>query len=148
MDPYKTPEAPIISHPTGTRSVGWKIYFFVITLVSLLGSLSFLLDANAGPVEYVSLVAVMVATAGLYGYAFSKPVYKPSFWWKFLVVYLGFNVAYYFATDIDLRMGMTDEEMIISNIIGLIVTFPAYYALYAYSKADGLAWRVTETDEP
>ena len=147
-NPYNSPTSDLhtSAEPTPKRSMGWKIYFFIITLVAILGSISFLTAPNAGIAELLSIVFTVIATAGLFGFVFLKRVYKASFWRGFLFVYLAFSVLYYFITNIDLKVGMTDLEFYVSTVIGILVSLPAYFALYQYGNPNKAPW--TATDAP
>lgn len=142
-NPYKSPSSDVVLNENFKRSIFLKIYFFFITIISAFGVISFILDQNAGAIEYVSLVIWLIATAGLFGFAFLKPIYKPSFWLQFLITHIIFSVAYYFITDIDLRMGMDNTDFYISAAIGWLISIPAYYGLFAFSKPTDPAWKNT-----
>lgn len=139
-NPYQTPESNIANESEFKRSIWWKIYFFFITILSAIGMVSFFADPGVGVSEFISLVIWLVATTGLFGFVFLKPIYKPSFWLQVLIAYVIFSFAYYFITNVDLRMGMSDTELYISNAIGWLFSLPAYYGLYAYSKPSNPAW--------
>ena len=140
---YKTPESDIVNEDNSRfkRSVWWKIYFFFITIMSAFGMFSFLLMPESGISEYISLALWLVATIGLFGFVFLKPIYKPEFWLQALIAYITFNIVYYFITNIDLRMGMNDIEFYMSSAIGWLLSIPAYYGLYAFSKPSNPAWK-------
>lgn len=140
-NPYQAPESDLETQREFNRSVWWKIYFFLITLVSAIGMFSFLVNPKAGFSEYISMVIWLVATLGLFGFVFLKPIYTPTFWLLVVIAYICFNVLYYFITEIDLRMGMTDSEFYISSAIGWLLSIPAYYGLYKYSKPGSPPWQ-------
>ncbi len=140
-NPYRTPNSDVAIEGVFKRSIWWKIYFFFITIISTFGMISFLFHPHAGFVEVASLVIWLVATVGLFGFTFLKPIYKPNFWLQVLIAYLIFSIAYYFITDIDLRMGMSNAEFYISAAVGWLLSIPAYYALYALSKPTNPAWK-------
>ncbi len=139
--PYQTPESNVEIDGVFKRSIWWKIYFFLITIMSAFGLITYLDDPNAGLAEYITLFLWLVATIGLFGFVFLKAIYKPKFWLYILAIYLLFSVAYYFITGVDLRMGMSDSEFYISTAIGVFLSLPGYYALYSYSKSDNPAWK-------
>jgi hypothetical protein len=47
---------------------------------------------------------------------------------------------YYFITNIDLKMGMSDTGFYINIIVGYFLALPGYYAFYAYGKSDRQPW--------
>jgi hypothetical protein len=140
-NPYQTPASNVGPEVKFKRSIWWKIYFFFITILSAFGIVSFLVAPGAGITEYISLVLWLIATIGLFGFVFLKPIYNPKFWLQVLIVYVVFSFAYYFITDVDLRMGMNDTEFYISIVIGWLLSLPAYYGLYAFSKPTNPTWK-------
>lgn len=140
-NPYQTPESNLGQDNQLKRSVWWKIYFFFITILSVIGMISLLVKPAAGIAEYTSLLTWTMATIGLFGFVFLKPIYKPQFWLITLIVYLAYDVIYYFITNIDLRMGLSDLEFYISTAIGVLLSLPTYYALYSFSKPDNRVWQ-------
>lgn len=141
VNPYKSPAADVSTEETFKRSVWWKIYFFLITILSAFGMLTFFLDPNAGVSEYISLALWLIATVGLFSFTFLKPIFKPNIWLNVLIAYLGYNIAYYFITDIDLRYGMSNTEYYITIAVGWLMAAPAYYALFALSKSSNPVWQ-------
>jgi len=123
------------------RSIWWKIYFFILTFLSVIGTLSILPAPKAGIAEYISLLLLIIATTGLYGFVFVKPIYKQQFWFKLFITYVLYTITYNFITDVDLRMGMNDMEYYITTAIGFLISLPAYIGLYAYSKSNNIAWK-------
>ena len=81
---------------------------------------------------------------GLYGYSFQKKIFRPSVWLPVLIVTVLFGVLYESVTSIDTRFGMGEMEYYLSTAIGWIVSLPALYALYAYSKPTDPAWKSAE----
>lgn len=140
-NPYKTPSSDVTVDETFKRSIWWKIYFFFITIISAFGMISFFMNPEAGVSEYISLILWLIATVGLFGFTFLRPIYKPIFWLQVLIAYLIFSIAYYFITDIDLRMGMSNTEFYISVAVGWLLSIPAYYGLFAFSKPTDPAWK-------
>jgi hypothetical protein len=133
-NPYQTPESNLETQDDFKRSIWWKIYFFFITILSVLGFTSLLVDPGAGMAEILLILLWVVATTGLFGFVFLKPIYKPRFWLNFLIAYIAFSVIYYFVTNIDMRQGMSDGMFYGSTIFGWLISLPGYFALYAYSK--------------
>jgi hypothetical protein len=138
--PDQTPSSDLEHKCKFKRSVWWKIYFFIFTFLAAIGLASVLTAPNAGASEYVGLVISLVFTVGLFGFVFLKPIHKPNFWLQVLIVDVVFSVIYYFITDVDLRMGMSDMVFYVSHAIGLVISFPGYYGLYAFSKSNNPIW--------
>jgi hypothetical protein len=142
-NPYKTPASNIETDQTNKRSIWWKIYFFFITLLSLLSFAGIFFMEGVGITEYVSVVIWLVATIGLFGFVFLKKIITPGFWLIFFIGYLTFSIAYYFITNIDLSAGISQTEFIISNLISWLLSLPAIVALYTYSKPSCRPWSGT-----
>jgi len=140
-NPYKTPKSNVTIDEIYKRPIWWKIYFFFITMISAIGMISFLFEPQAGISEYINLILWLTATAGLFGFTFIKPIYKPIFWLQFSTAYLIYSFAYFFITDIDLRMGMSDIEFYTTSAVGLLLSIPTYYGLFAFSRSTDPAWK-------
>ena len=138
---YQKPESDVQNETEFKRSIWWKIYFFFLTILSAFGMVSFLNAPGAGISEYISLILWVFATIGLFGFVFVKPIYKPEFWLQVFIAYVVFGFIYYFITDVDLTMGMSDTMLYISNSISLLISLPGYYGLYKFSKPNYPAWK-------
>jgi hypothetical protein len=139
-NPYQAPKSDIDNGEVKTRSVFWKIYFFIITILSFLGMMSFLLSNGAGLIDYAEFVLLIIASAGLYGFAFCKKILTPGFWIPFLVFYLISGIFYEPLSSVNMRQGMTDSAYYISVAIGYILSLPGYYGLYKYGKKNEQPW--------
>lgn len=142
-NPYQAPKSDIDNGELQTRSVFWKIYFFIITILSFIGMVSFLLSSGAGIIDYAEFVLLIIATAGLYGFVFTKKVLSPGFWVPFLVFYLIAGIAYEPLSSVNMREGMSDNVYYISVAIGYIFSLPGYYALYKYGQKSEQPWTNT-----
>ena len=128
--------------PTLERSVMWKIYFVIITLLSLAGFGSSYFTPNAGIAEIVSAILFVAATVGLFGYAFSKKMLNGRIWLVVLAVYLPWTGLYPFVTNVDLTAGgvLTDTMFWISQAVGWVIAFPTFLALYLYGRSAYPLW--------
>jgi hypothetical protein len=139
-NPYQPPKSDIDNGEIQKRSIFWKVYFFIITILSFIGMLSFLLSSGSGIVDYAQLILLIIATAGLYGFAFDKKILSPSFWIPFLVFYFIAGIAYEPLSSVNMRHGLSDSEYYFSIAIGYILSFPSYYALYRYGNKHERPW--------
>lgn len=139
-NPYETPKSDIDTGEIGNRSIWWKIYFFAITILSFTGMYSLLNSAGAGIVDYAELLLLVIATAGLFGFVFSKRILTASFWIPFLVFYIITGLVYEPLSSVDMRAGMSDIAFHISTAIGYLLSLPGYYALYKYGKKNEPPW--------
>ena len=139
-NPYQSPSAEVGVAATLRRSVGWKIYFFAISLIAFYGTFIYLSSEGAGFAEYLSLILLLIASVGLFGFCFLKKFLFPRFWLVFLVIYFVYGFVYIFITKVDVRLGMSDVMFYASFVFGLVVSMPGYYALYAYGNSDNPIW--------
>lgn len=139
-NPYESPKSDVATEANFKRSIWWKIYFFIFTILGFIGSISFLLEEQAGIVEYLQLFLFILSTIGLFGFTFLKKIFIPVVWLWVLVVSLLFGVFYEQLTSIDLRQGMTDMEFYVTMAIGWLISIPGYIALYLYSKSNKHPW--------
>ena len=139
-DPYQVPESRLESPENFNRSLGWKVYFFVITGLSAIMIIVALADPAAGLPEYGLTAVTIAGTVGLFGFVFVKPIFHPAIWMVTLIGYVLFGVSYYFIANIDLRGDMSDIEYILNIVIGWVISIPALYGLFLYSKRDDPAW--------
>jgi len=123
------------------RSIWWKIYFFILAGLSLMGSVDMLSDEAAGIAEAISIPMIVIGTIGLYGYVFSKKIYLRTFWFYFFPVYLTTSIAYHFITKIDLSSGMTSHQYTIILIVSWIISLPGYIGVFLYALPSNKLWR-------
>jgi len=140
---------PIITNIKIERSIFWKIYFFIITGLILLGFLSWIGDEKFGIAEIVTILTSSIGTIGLYGFVFSKRIFKQSFWLYFLAVYLISDVAYFFITEIEIvseipEISPAENKIVgmLTIIIGFILSMPSYVGLLLYGLPSNKLWDV------
>lgn len=139
-NPYGPPTAELTEDIVLKRSVWWKIYFFILTVLSAIGMVSYIGAEGSGLAEYVSLLSLIVATIGLFGFCFLKKILFPKFWMIFFPAYFLYGIAYLFISDIDVKMGMSDNEFYISLVVGYLISLPGYYALFSYGQDKNPIW--------
>lgn len=138
---YKSPESNL-DNGGGVfkRSVWWKVYFYIITLLSLIGMISYLVSDGAGFIDYIEAMILLGSTTGLFGFVFNKKILFPGFWLPMLIVELLSGFAYEFLSNVDMRQGMPDFEYYIAYAVGIVFSLPGYWALYSYGKAKNQPW--------
>ncbi len=123
----------------------WKIYFWftvAITGLAVIAEISY-------PSESFGLLlfdAMLLAgiCVGIYAFLFRKTILSPQFWKYFLwfnVAYSIIYLVYVFAPDAPYVeylsfLAYSDEDQEISAFTGLLISIPAYYALYKLSKGE------------
>ena len=110
--------------------MGWKIYFVVLIIIFVLsrgGVFSGDLDLFA----YIYSPLAIVSLAGLYGYAFKKPVFRSDFWkmWLPIVVLLDFLAVFLLINSISLI-----------RLVTYGINLPSYVALYLYAFRSKDLW--------
>jgi hypothetical protein len=140
-DPYSPPAAGLTEEIPLQRSVMWKIYFLLITFMTVIGLFIFHLDEKAGVSEVITTILFIPSTIGLFGYVFSKKILNHRIWQVNFIVYLFWGIAYYYVTDIDLAQGMERTEYLVSQSVGWAISLPAYFALFQYARPSNPLWR-------
>ena len=141
-NPYQSPESDI-EQPTTQfkRSIWWKIYFYFVTILSILGLTLMMFDPGVGLAAYLSVISFLLTTTGLFGFVFLKPIASAKIWLYILIATFAYTFIYYGITHTDLKVGMSNMKFYISQIVGFAFMLPNYYALYAISKADHPLWQ-------
>jgi len=141
--PSNSPAPDVTVETSLERSVWWKIYFFIIIILSGSEMLFYISSEGTGIAEYINLVFLVAATIGLFGFTFLKRILFPKFWLIFLVVYVVFGFVYLFITNVDLKMGMSDGLFYGTIAFEVLISLPGYYALYVYGKNNNPIWKGT-----
>jgi len=139
-NPYETPKSEVQSKNFQKRSIWWKIFFFIITLLSFTGMATFLVAEGVGIVDYVEFLLLIIATTGFFGFVFNKKILFPKFWFGFLIFYLISGFFYDSLSGVDMRDGMSDNMYYISLAVGYIISIPGYCALFLYSRESHQIW--------
>jgi hypothetical protein len=139
-NPYETPKSEVDTPVFGKRSIFWKIYFVIITLLTVAGySMMFALP-GFGWAEIFSMVVSVIFTVGFFGYVFNKKIISNNFWLITLIISIIWSVLYYFVSGVDLSMGLDQQSLIIEQLIGWIISLPAYIGLFLYSRPKHPVW--------
>ena len=142
MEPPPLPDIKI------QRSIFWKIYFLIFTGLMLFGFMEMVSLENFGIAEIISMLACSIGIIGLYGYVFSKRLFKRSFWLYFLAVFIIFNIAYFFITEAvifpeieELSPAENKFVILITIIFTFVISFPAYVGLLLYGIPSNKLWK-------
>ena len=142
MEPPPLPDIKI------QRSIFWKIYFFIITALTLFGFMEMVGYEGFGAAEIISILTSAVGIIGLYGYVFSKRIFKRSFWLYFLAVFILFSIAYFFITDAvifpeieELSPAENKIVILITIIFTFVISLPAYVGLLLYGIPSNKLWK-------
>ena len=131
------------------RSILWKIYFCFILCLDVLGVCLSFSEENFGVYEIVQIPNTLIAAIGLFGYAFSRRLYKQTFWFCFFWFSLFFDLAAPFLSEIEAFVNdpsLSDTENIILNSLGVGVTvlliLPSYVGLLLYGLPSNKLWEI------
>ncbi len=138
--PYQTPSADLQVDGPIKRSLLWKIYWVVMTLLGLASAPFMLTSEGSGWPEILSLVSFVIGTIGLFGYVFSKAIWNRTFWLVVAILSPIWGGLYFFVTQIDQSAGLSPQEVLIVNITGWIVSIPAYLGLLLYGLPGNRLW--------
>ena len=130
------------------RSIFWKIYFWLIVCVSVWGLNYTLSHENSGLIEIIDIPMTLIATIGLFGYVFSKRIYKQSFWIYFFGIYLAFCLVHPFLSEIefvpdDPELSATENKFIniFALVFGILFSLPSYIGLLLYGLPSNKLWK-------
>ena len=139
---------PIITDIKIQRSIFWKINFFIITALTQFGVMEMVSYEGFGVAEIISILTSAIGIIGLYGYVFSKRIFKRSFWLYFLAIYIIFDIAYFFITDAVIFPEMEDLSpaenkflTLFAIIVGSVISFPSYDGLLLYGLPSNKLWK-------
>jgi len=135
------------------RSIFWKIYFWLIICVSVWGLNYTLSHENSGLIEIIDIPMTLIATIGLFGYVFSKRIYKQSFWICFFWILLAYSLVSPFLSEIefsppdDPELSAAENKFI--NTFSMIFSFaliiplflPWFIGLLLYALPSNKLWK-------
>ena len=120
------------------RSIFWKIYFVLFICLIVWATNESLIDENSGLIEIIEIPMLLIAPIGLFGYVFSKRIYKQWFWICFFGVYSSYSFFSFFkANEVNLYPLFT-------VIFAITLTLPAYIALLLYALPSNKLWKKIE----
>ena len=135
------------------RSIFWKIYFVLLICLIVWGTNESLIDENSGLIEIIEIPMVLIATIGLFGYVFSKRIYKQSFWICFFWILLAYSLVSPFLSEIEFSPPDDPElsaaENKFSNTFSMIFSFaliiplflPWFIGLLLYALPSNKLWK-------
>jgi len=135
------------------RSIFWKIYFWLIVCVSIWGLNYTLSHENSGLIEIIDIPMTLIATIGLFGYIFSKRIYKQSFWICFFWILLAYSSVSPFLSEIEFSPPDDPElsapenkfinnlSMIFSFALIIPLCLPWFIGLLLYALPSNKLWK-------
>ena len=135
------------------RSIFWKIYFVLLICLIVWGTNESLIDENSGLIEIIEIPMLLIATIGLFGYVFSKRIYKQSFWICFFWIFLAYSLVSPFLSEIefsppdDPELSAAENKFI--NTFSMIFSFaliiplflPWFIGLLLYALPSNKLWK-------
>ena len=135
------------------RSIFWKIYFVLLICLIVWGTNESLIDENSGLIEIIEIPMVLIATIGLFGYVFSKRIYKQSFWICFFWILLAYSLVSPFLSEIEFSPPDDPElsaaenkfintfSMIFSFVLIIPLFLPWFIGLLLYALPSNKLWK-------
>ncbi len=129
----------------------WKIYFWIITILILIGVFSGELTVSYNAFDWVGIVLSIPSLVGLFAFVYKKPIstgqlWKVIFW---LTIVLDAYYLFYASTPVKdiipifLRPSATSSNAI-EALIGVVLELPILYALY--QLAHNPQWHLKKED--
>jgi len=124
------------------RSIFWKIYFCFIVFLTVMVVYNCLIDENLRLMEIIDTAMTLPATIGLFGYVFSKRIYKQWFW----ICFFGVYSSYSFIVEVKhlLYALEVSQFQLFTVIFAITLTLPAYIALLLYALPSNKLWKKIE----
>jgi len=137
--------------------MGWKIYFWFITLIMfaitgllLADSLGILSSDGGEPifdeiwtwVDSLSILIAWIGLVGLFGFAFEKIIGEQVFWQRWFIFDLIFYVAY---TVYEYTPEVFTVEELWVDLAAYSIDVPYYIALYLYGYKSDTLWNPRPT---
>ena len=130
------------------RSIFWKIYFCFIVYICVWATNENLKDENFGIIDFIDVLMMLIGAIGLFGYVFSKRIYKQSFWIYFFGIYLAFCLVHSFLSEIefvpdDPELSATENKFIniFALVFGILFSLPSYIGLLLYGLPSNKLWK-------
>ena len=130
------------------RSIFWKIYFCFMVYICVWATNENLKDENFGIIDFIDILMMLIWAIGLFGYVFSKRIYKQSFWIYFFGIYLAFCLVHPFLSEIefmpsDPELSATENKFIniFALVFGTLLSLPSYIGLLLYGLPSNKLWK-------
>jgi len=131
------------------RSILWKLFFCFFVPLIIWGLYINLNDEKSGLIEIIDIPVYFIGAFGLFGYVFSKRIYKQSFWFGFFWIFLVYTLFAPFLSEIefltiDPELSDTANKLINIFAIGaaLLTLLPAYIGLLLYGLPSNKLWKI------
>ena len=135
------------------RSIFWKIYFCFIVFLTVMVVYNCLIDENLRLMEIIDTAMTLPATIGLFGYVFSKRIYKQSFWICFFWIFLAYSLVSPFLSEVEFSPPDDPEwsaaeintfSMILGFVLIIPLILPSYIGLLLYALPSNKLWEKIE----
>jgi len=141
-DIYKTPESEVGEDEKVRPHGFWRVFFWVhLVILPILLVMPFFVE-NLSVYDYIDLGTFIGEIVMLFGYAYSKRIFRASFWKAYLIFYVGWVVAYGFVMPFGFDIPQYGEQTTLDIWFALD---PIFYilsisALYFYSFKSPRIW--------
>ncbi|WP_144395273.1 hypothetical protein [Pleionea sediminis] len=132
-----------VTNSVNLPSVGWRIYFIIMVILSIEGLEVFLSVQRLTISDWITAAFSTLLLVGLYGFTFSVPIVSRKLWQiTFTVLSIAF-VVQSLATIIYLFNNQGSPSYMrdfLTSGITFAVSLPAYLALFKYHLSNNPIW--------
>ena len=104
----------------------WKVYFWVIIVLSIIG---YAMEGLGGTWGAVDLIVSSGGLVGLFAYAYKKRLFVAKAWKAYLPLLILWDLAY----SLGIKPETSGKEADMNTLAGFIFVIPIYFALYLYA---------------
>ena len=121
------------------KTVLWSVYLTIIVCSTVWD----LVPLPQNPKEYIGVVASFIWCIGLFGFIFQRRILHKLFW-RILFSLILAAAAAAFTVFIFMFTSFTQMQLL-SYAVMLVLSFPMYYAIYAYAYRSPNVWQSKQT---
>lgn len=143
-DPYKPPGSDPNNSPPTINSAAWIVVSVMWVLITALGLVTIPYSKSFTVFDLLSHSVNVVASVGLLGFAFYKPIYQVAFWrYFFYVAILDFVVNGFFVAGYEIsRPGIEiPEDFFIKYAVGMVFNLVVIYGINQYAYKRPFIWK-------
>lgn len=117
------------------RLLAWKIFTFYFIASTLYFDLA---PGLQGPWDIADLAVLFIGFAGMLGFSYRRPIFRPLFWRIYLPLNILWNVWHPDATAVP---GVPGVPFWLVLAIGITAAIPFYIALFLYAFRRPKLWQ-------
>jgi hypothetical protein len=114
-----------------TKSILWKIYFFIILLNA---TINYLWLGYTRFLEIADLIFFLIAALGLFAYIWKKTIFLKLAWKIYFFVQILWNIFYFYLLPMPEEIAKSfDLPQYATASIAMVINIPLFIALYLYA---------------